>query len=220
MGTWYERVSGRVPDAPIVRDLVESVERVPGLDGWSPQHGLENHWTELIRWGFVLWMSRSLAGADALQRALGAEIVASGRPAPDTFAELSGAGLCVGLGAVADGRIPRGNSKTADWRMVWPVDACIDVEVTVARRKEQHVERQALATDLANTLFQADRDFDLVVDLVNPTIPEDRDAILAVAKTITSGQDVGSPGRWQLRASAITREPTVLLTGGQEPRPT
>jgi hypothetical protein len=220
MGTWYEKVSGLVPDAPIVRDLVESVERVPGLDCWSPRDGLENHWIELISWGFVLWMSRSLAGVDRLQRALGAEIVASGGPAPDTFAELSGAGLCVSLGAVAGGRIPRGNGKTADWRMVWPEDAGIDVEVTVARRKERHVERQALAMDLTKTLFKADRDFDLVVDLVNPTIFEDREAILAVAKTITSGQDVGSPGRWQLRAKAITRNPTVLFTGGQNQRPT
>lgn len=219
MGTWYERLSGRVPDAPIVRDLVESVEQLPGLDSWSPAHGLENHWTELIRWGSVLWMTRSLGGVEPFQRALAAEVLASGGPAPETFAELSGAGLCVALGAIAGGRIPRGDGKTADWRMMWPGDGGLDLEVTVAKRKEKHVERQALATDLANALSRADRDFDLVVDLADPTIPEDRDAIQATAKTITSGRTEGAPGRWQLRAQEIAREPTVFVTGGQDARP-
>jgi hypothetical protein len=143
MRSWYERVSGRVPDAPIVRDLIESVERLPGLDSWSPPHGLENHWTDLIRWGFVLWMTRSLDGSEAVQKALGAEILAGGGPAPETFAELSGAGLCVAHGAVAGRRIPCGGSKTADWRMVWPPDTDIDLEVTVAKRKKEHVKRHA-----------------------------------------------------------------------------
>lgn len=219
MGTLYEKVRGRVPDTPIVRDLVESVERLAGLASWSPPHGAENHWTELIRWGFALWMTRSLGSVDALQRALGAEVLASGGPTPETFAELSGAGLCVALGAIAGRRIPRGNSRTADWRIVWPVNADLDVEVTVAKKKEKHLKRQALATNLANALFQADRDFDLVIDLADPTAPEDRDAIQATAKTITSGQTEGVPGRWEVRAQEVTREPTVLFIGGQDPRP-
>jgi len=75
--------------------------------------------------------------------------LASGRPAPETFAELSGAAICVALGAVAGGRIPRGSGRTADWRMVWPGDAGLDLEVTAAKRKKKHVERQTFATDLA-----------------------------------------------------------------------
>src|SRR3989442_6141516 len=149
MGTWYERVRSRGPDGPVVAELIDSVEQLPGLGGWSPQDGLENHWTELIGWGFVLWMTRSLAGVEALHTALVAEILASGRPAPETFAELSAAGLCVALGAVGGGRIARSDAKTADWRMVWPPDARIDLEVTVARRKEKHVQREALGTELA-----------------------------------------------------------------------
>lgn len=219
MGTWYEKVRGRVPDSPIVKDLIESVERLPGLDNWSPPRGLENHWLDLIRWGFPLWMTHSLAGVEPLQRAIGAEVLATGGPAAETLAELSAAALCVGLGAIAGGRIPRGNDRTADWRMVWPVDASLDLEVTAARKKERHVQRQAFATELADHLFEADRDFDVVIDLADPTIPEDRDAILTTAKTITSGQTEEAAGRWRVRAQEITREPTVLYTGGQDPRP-
>src|SRR2546427_11600918 len=99
-GTWYEKIRGRVPDSPIVRDLIESVEQLPGLEHWSPPRGIENHGSELLRWGFALWMSRSLDAA-SLQKALAAEILVSDRPAPETFAELSSAGLCVALGAIA-----------------------------------------------------------------------------------------------------------------------
>jgi hypothetical protein len=59
----------------------------------------------------------------------------------------------------------------------------------------------------------------LVVDLADPTIPEDRAAILDVAEKITIGRPKGLQGRWQLLAQEITREPKVLLTGGQGPRP-
>ncbi len=219
MGTWYDKIRRCVSDAPIVRDLVESVERLPGLDKWSPRYGLENHRTELIRWGFALWMTRSLPGVEPLQRDIAGEILASDKPSPETFAELSGAALCVALGAVAGGRIPRGGGRTADWRMAWPGDAGLDLEVTAAKRKKKHVERQAFATDIANVLFTADHEFDLVIDLADPPLPEDRDAILTKAETIASGQTEGDPPRWEMRALKITRAPTVLYTAGQDPRP-
>lgn len=218
MGAWYEKIRGRVPDAAVVRDLVDSVEQLPGLDKWCPPQGLENHCAELIRWGFPLWMTRSLDGMDSLHRSFVAEILASRGPAPESFAELSGAGACVGLGAVGGHRSPRSSGKTADWRLVWPEDAAVDVEVTVARMKQRHIERQKLATDLATTLFRADRDFDLVVDLVDPTIREDRDAILATAENITGSRVEAVSGKWQLRAQEITREPTTVFTDG-DPRP-
>lgn len=219
METWYERVRSRVPAAPVVRELVECVEQLPGLDGWSPTHGIENHWTDLIAWGFVLWMTRSLAGVDALRQSLANEILASGRPAPDTFAELSAAGLCVAFRPTAGGRIPRSGGKTADWRMIWPPDLPVDVEVTVARRKEAHRERQALATDLAQTLFRPQRDVDLVVHLADPVANEDRAEILSFSEEIVAGVTKGIPGRWELRCEQITREPTVLLVGGMDSRP-
>src|SRR5262245_46452408 len=135
MGTWYDKVRRPDSDASIVRDLVESVERLPGLDKWSPSHGFEIQRTELIRWGYALWMTRSLPGVESLQRTIAREILASGRPAPETLAELDGAALCVALGAVAAGRIPRGSDRTADWRMVWPGNANLDLEITIAKRK-------------------------------------------------------------------------------------
>ncbi|TAK42930.1 MAG: hypothetical protein EPO27_15925 [Betaproteobacteria bacterium] len=198
---------------------MESVERLPGLDKWSPSHGFEIQRTELIRWGHALWMTRSLPGVESLQQTIAGEILASGRPAPETFAELDGAALCVALGAVAAGRIPRGSDRTADWRMVWPGDANLDLEITIAKRKKKHMERAAFATDLANAIFALDRDFDLVVDLADSALPKDRDMILEKAETIASGQTQGDSSKWQMRALQITRAPTVLYSGGQDPQP-
>ena len=219
MGAWYERISGRLPDADVVRELVESVEQLPGLDRWCPPLGLENHWSDLIRWGFPLLMTRSLDGVDSLHRSVAADILASHGPSAESFAELSGAGACVGLGAVGGRRIPRSIGRTADWRLVWPDDAAVDVEVTVARRKEKHIVRQTLARDLATTLFRAERDFDLLVDVADPTIREDRDAIVAIADSIAVGRVESLAGRWQLRSQEIARGVTTVLAGSEDVRP-
>ena len=219
MDEWYERLRSRVPKTPIVRELIESVERLPGLNSWTPADGLENRWTDLIAWGFVLWRTRTLVGADLLQRRIASEILTSDRPTPDTFAELSAAGLCVGLGAISGEKIPEGKDKTADWRMVWPENTSVDLEVTVARQKEKHLHHQALANELATTLLNANRDFDLVIHLSNPSLDEDREAIRAIAHQIKCGQTDEVLGRWHLRAQEITREPTVLFIAGADPRP-
>ena len=219
MGKWYDKIRRADSDTPIVRDLVESVEHLPGMERWSPRDGLENHRMELIRWGLVLWMTRSLSGVESLQRAISREILASGSPSPETFAELSGAALCVALGAVGGSRIPQGRSRTADWRFTWPGDASLDLEVAAAKQKREHVERQALAVSLVNDLFASDRDFDLVINLVDPTLSQDRNEILTKARSIASGQMEGKPPRWEMRTERITREPTLVFTGGQDLRP-
>jgi hypothetical protein len=105
MATWYGKVQN-VLDAPIVKDLVESVERLPGLDKWSPPNCLENYRLNLIGWGLALWITRRLPGVEALQRTIAGEILSSNKPAHETLAELNGAALCLSLGAVAGGRIP------------------------------------------------------------------------------------------------------------------
>jgi hypothetical protein len=93
------------------------------------------------------------------------------------------------------------------------------VEVTVGRRKRKHVECEALACNLANDLYRTDRDFDLIVELLDPTNREDREAIVTMAETISSGQTKEIQGRWQLRAEKISREPGVFWIAGQDARP-
>jgi hypothetical protein len=219
VGGWHEKLKGRVPDGPLVRELVEFVERLPSLDQWRPPEGIENRWTDLVRWGLPLKMTERLEGLDSLRRCLASEVLMTGRPTPDSFAELSGAGLCVALGAISGTRLPRSHSKTADWRLIWPTNATVDVEVTAAKTKAAHIERRRIVSDLAPALWREDRDFDLVADLADPTIREDRETILGMAPGVTLGRVEGVPGRWQLRAEPITRTPTTFLTGRVDERP-
>jgi putative addiction module component (TIGR02574 family) len=89
--------------------------------------------------------------------------------------------------------------------MVWPDAAEIDVEVTVALRKEQHVRRQAEATTLAEALFDPARKCDLVVNLVDPTNPRDQAAVVDAAKALSCGESSGvlKPRGWASEASRL-----------------
>jgi hypothetical protein len=127
MGTWYARLRERVPDEPVVRELIEAVERLPGIDAWKHAQDIDNRWTSIIAWGFALWMTRSLCRVELLQQKIAGEIAGLGSPDPDTFTELSGAGLCVALGAVDGERIPHQKTRTADWRLMWPSEPQVRV---------------------------------------------------------------------------------------------
>jgi hypothetical protein len=118
------------------------------------------------------------------------EIAALDAPTLETFAELSAAGLCVALGAIMAGRIPEGQSRIADWRMVWPVDAEVDVEVTVGRKKQAHLDREEAAKLLINELFDEYRSFDLVIDMLDSTNKSHYEAVRqasAQIRTLGSG---------------------------------
>lgn len=219
MEGWYSRLRERVPDGPMVRELIEAVERLPGVDAWSHAQDFENRWTNIIAWGLALWMTRSLSGVQPLQQKIAGDIIGLGSPDPDTFAELSGAGLCVALGAVDGERIPRGKARTADWRLTWPSGSPVDVEVTTARQKASYTRRQALAQELANVLYGMHQEYDLVVYLADPTVEEERDAVLAAAGTLRYGGTQEALGKWQVRSQEIVREPTDLLSGELDTRP-
>jgi hypothetical protein len=100
---------------------------------------------------------------------------------------------------------------------VWPGNLSVDVEVTTAVRKDKHVECEAFAKNLMAALFEADREFDLVIDLADPPRLDDCDAILTLAQTITSGQTVGDSSRWEMRAEANYACANCLLHGRSGP---
>ena len=167
MGSWYTRLRDRLPVAPIVETLVEQVEALPGISGWSPERGLEMHSSDILHWGLVLWSTRALVETTDLLGEIGAQIVAADRPDPETFAELSAAGLCVVLGATAGEKLMRARHKTADWRLQWPDNCQIDVEVTTARRRRVHVQRNQAASAITASLFAPEMVDDLVVHMVD-----------------------------------------------------
>lgn len=219
MSDWYARLRDRLPDAPIVPTLVEYVEALPGISHWSPQNGLESRWTSILHWGVVLWSTRSLVGTADLLEEIGSEIVMADRPNPETFAELSAAGLCVCLGAIGGEKLRRAAHKTADWRLRWPGECPVDVEVTTARRKTAHVRRNKVANALVERLFVPKMDDDVVVHMVDPTDTADTDAVIAAAKEVPKGATLENPGRWQVRREEILREATVVATGDLDARP-
>lgn len=219
MGSLYEQFASVLPRDPAVRDFVQEVEGLPGLAGWRMEEPTASRWPTVVGWGHVLTMTRNIPGGDRIRTALAKEILNSGAPAPETFAELSAAGLCIALGAVAAGRIPEGSKRTADWRMVWPTDAEMDVEVTVGNKKKAHVQRRAAAHVLASGLLDSSRPFDLIIDVVDPTRQATVDEIRLAVEGISEGDRLASSGCWEVRAEPITREPTVLFIAGQDQAP-
>ncbi len=219
MGRLLDQLQLRAPSGSLARTLVESVEQLPGLTEWSLPEPVGARFLEIFKWGLAITSTRSLPGIEELQTAFGRQVVATGAPTEETFAELSAAALCVSLGSIAAGHIPTGPGRTADWRMVWPEAAEIDVEVTVARRKERHVRRQTEATELAAELFDSARRCDLVVNLVDPTNPRDRTAVVKATKAISCGESQSVPGRWSIQAEPANREAGTVWTNGQDSAP-
>jgi hypothetical protein len=94
-------------------------------------------------------MTRSVPGAQDLHSALANSILIGGEPEPDILAELSDAALCIALGAIAAGRIPEDENRTADWRIMWSENADVDVEVGCAAKTLKHVRSLDAAKALA-----------------------------------------------------------------------
>jgi hypothetical protein len=219
MRTWSEKILAQMPSLETVRDLFESVATVPGLERWEPSEGHLLQWLDIVHWGWIVSQTQGLRNVDQLYRQFGKEILAHGRPAVGTLAELSAAALCAHLGAIGGWRIPRSDRRTADWRLSWPIDSLVDVEVTVAAEKPKHLEYQRIADNLADALFQLGHEFDLVAHMANPSSEADRAAIIEAATQIGVGAQAEHVGRWRLSAEAISRNVTILLEAPRDDRP-
>lgn len=219
MGRLLDQLQLRAPVGSLARTLVESVEQLPDLADWSLPEPVGARFLDVFKWGQAITSTRVLPGTDELHATFGREVAACGAPEEETFAELSAGALCISLGSIAAGHIPTGPRRTADWRMVWPEAAEVDVEVTVAKRKELHVRRQAGATTLAAELFDSARRCDLVVNLVDPTNPADRSAVVKAATAMSCGESQSVPGSWSIHAVPAHREAGTVWTAGQDPAP-
>lgn len=173
----------------------------------------------IAHWGQALALTKNLPGVGELRSELSKQILELGKPSPETFAELSGGALGVALGAIAAGRIPRDARRTADWRMVWTPDQHVDAEVTVARRKREHLARQEAANKLAAELFDSSRSFDVNVVLVDPTDAESSNAVRDAVCGLTADELREVAGKWRVAGVRSARAPTEVFVAGADEVP-
>ena len=217
MGLLYDQLRPHLPVSQTVNNLIESVQQLPGLEKWSLPETSVQLWPKLLQWGLSIWTTRNIPGTEEIRNKLGTEILTTGEPKFATLAELDGAALCIFLGAVAAGKIPEGKERTADWRMVWPNEYNIDVEVTSAEHKQEHVLRKKAAKDLTEVLFQ-EYGFDVIVDIVNPTLKSDCEAIVDYISEMKAGDVREVSGHWRVRTEE-KRGTNVIWIGGQDQPP-
>lgn len=218
MGALYDQVEKWLSDAPQAAHLIRALETLPLL-GWTAREPAQASLPMLCQWGHVVEVTRAIPGADVMLAAMAEQIVATGSPKSKVWSELSGAAVSVSLGAIAAGRIPENESRSADWVMVWPEDCEVDVEVTSPLEKEFHRARRRIASELVDELMDATRGFDLVIHLVDPTNSMVLDEVRSAIQRLTEGEVCESVGRWQVRAEGIDRDPSTLFVAGQDQKP-
>jgi hypothetical protein len=219
MANWWSKIRDQSPNPGTVGDLIGLVEALPGLKDWEPRDEARWHWLDVAHLGFVLQCTTGLDDVAHQQQTIAREIIAGGRPAAQTLAELSAAALCATFDAVEGRRLPRSMERSADWRMIWADGLPVDLKVISASEKPLHIERQAFATELAHALHRSDRRFDLLVHLADVSSNDDRKAVMLAASSIQAGEAVDQPGRWRLCALPINRGVGVVLPAGAEDRP-
>lgn len=138
------------------------------------------------------------------------EILAEDAPRPETFAELSAPALCVLLGAGSGHKLERRTTRTADWRMNWPPGVSVDVEVTTARRKREHVRRHEAANWLLSQFTARSRTDDLVVHIPDPTDADDVRRVVEAVNSIEPDRSIDVEGRWSVRRVPVSRDTFVI----------
>lgn len=218
MGALYDQFEEWLCDQPQAAHLIRLLETLP-ISGWTVRQPAQASLPMLCQWGHVVEMTRSIPGADVMLAAMGEQILASGSPKSQVWSELSAAAVSIALGAIAAGRIPESESRTADWRMVWPENCEVDVEVTSPMEKEFHRVRRRIASELVDELMDATRGFDLVIHVVDPTDPKVLHEVRSAILRLTEGEIRESVCRWQVRAVGIDRDPATLFVAGQDQKP-
>ena len=210
MAARFEQVRRSLPisDNAFVEAAISAVEQLPGLDTWTPTPNLS--WLNVIRWGTAILVTEPLRGVAAAKSALADEIRRLGRPEPSTWAELSGAALCVGLGADAGERLGRQSDRTADWRLTWQSSQEVDFEVTSAAQKPEYVRRQNAVHQLSNELFKLDRSTDLIVHILDPTNAADRNDVEQACRRPNGSWVMDRNGHWLVRSEEVHRVPGLF----------
>jgi len=95
----------------------------------------------------------------------------------------------------------------------------VDVEVTVARRKPAHIERESAARALAAELHRPEAGIDLIAHIIDSTNKRDVEAVRNAGLAVQVGEALSNGTSWEIRADPITREPLVIYVAGQYEEP-
>ncbi|HEX6718806.1 MAG TPA: hypothetical protein VF088_16995 [Pyrinomonadaceae bacterium] len=218
MADIYETLLPVLPtDAkPIVRTAIESFAALPEMDQWQPKHVSFMEALPLIQLGVSLSFVATVDTLDPVRRKLGRAIGRGEDPAPSDVAEIDAAALCIALGATSLEKVKEKTDKTPDFIVSWSDGKTVDLEVTSARAKPTHIERQQIAKRIAEQLHNQNRarTWDLIVHYINPS-PEELSRLMKEAYELKPGLSSEKTGEWHVSAKVSDREPYTLLTAGQ-----
>ena len=206
---------------PILKSAIEAVEALPGLKNWKPKQVNLEEAIRIVRWGLPLTFlsSSSIESLDALCRRIAHTIKKYQTPSQSDIAELEAAALCAALGAMSIMKIKTGPKKTPDFCVSWRDAGKIDLEVTCARRKPVHLQRQKIATELAQRIEIKNRNWDVILHYVDPPNPREMEVIVETSQNLKPGMEVDQKDRWHVCAEKPDRHPYTILTGGEQIEP-
>lgn len=212
----YEKLLPVLPQKPlpIVRASIESIGQLPGLKNWNPTITPELAF-KVIRIGFPLTYLSSVRTCDRLRRRIAYALLSEQDPDPSDLAECNAAALCITLGAVALEHVKRSTRRTPDFKICWPSQTEIDLEVTCAAEKAAHVDRMRIASKLVERIHNKARSFDIVLHYIDPPTEDESVAIIKAAYEVTPGNAIEEPGKWALRAEKPQRDPYTAYTAGE-----
>jgi hypothetical protein len=215
----YSRIENDLPGyqrdcLPIVRESINAISDLPGLENWTPSAKFCH---ELLPVGLPLGLLSESSGCELLKRRIATTLLKEAKPAPGDFAEISGAALCVALGATKIHQVRTSTIQTPDFIISWPSQAGsldTDLEITSAAMKVSHIERNQTANRIAHQLHCADRMHDIVLHYIDPPTEADLSQIMKAASKIKPEEVIQDPGKWIIRAAVPDRAPSVLLVAG------
>lgn len=202
---------------PIVRTAIECFAALPELDQWQPKHVSFMETLPLIQLGVSLSLVSTVDTLDPIRRKIGRAIARGEDPDSSDVAEIHAAALCIALGATSLERVKEKSDKTPDFSVSWSAGKTVDLEVTSARAKPAHIERQQIAARVAEQLHNQNRarTWDLIVHYNNPST-EELSRLLKEAHELKPGFSSEKTGEWHVSAKVSDREPYTLFTAGQK----
>lgn len=212
----YEKLLSVLPQEslPIVRALIDAVGRLPGLEDWNPAVAPDQA-SRLMRLGFPLTFLSFANTCDSLRHRIADALLDNHLPDRGDVAEINGAALCVALSAVGLEYVKRSTKRTPDFRVCWPSQTEIDLEVTCAEEKPAHIERRRIASNIAERIHDRDRSYDVVLHYIDPPTEDDSAAIVKAASEVTPGNVIEEAGKWAVRAEKPQRDAHTIYIAGE-----
>lgn len=168
-----------------------------------------------IRWGFALTYFSAESLTDPYLSRFSEPFSNRATLDRDAFAELETAAFLLAMGATSILPIDRTHLKTYDFDLNWR-SMEIEVEVTRAQAKDQHLFLREQSNQIADQLQLAARPFDLVAHLHGTLSPEDKKRLFAAAKIVECGGTIRQRDKWKLAGVPIARARHEIYRVGED----